>query len=296
MKTKRTKLALIGMAALILAGLLAAADASQPNRIVVPLSNPAKPVKVEVSSMRGAIKVIGYEGKEVIVETSVPEKALGKDENEEAEEKDAEEAQEAAKAQAKAAGMKRIPLDNAGLTAEESNNVVSIEVESWKRAMDLTVKVPFNSSLKLEAQQNGSIAVENVTGEIEVENLNGGITLTNVSGSVTANTLNGDIKVGLAKVAADKPMSFSTMNGDLDVTFPADTKANLKIKTERGEVYSDFDIALRQVPQKSTENPKKEGGKFRISLDSAFYGTINGGGPDYQFENFNGDIYLRKKK
>lgn len=296
MKNQRTKMALVGLAVLVLAGFLAAVDASQPNRIVVPLSNPAKPARIEVSTLQGSIKVVGYEGKEVIIETSVREKALSKDEGQDAEDMDAEEAQEAAKAQAKTAGMKKIALDNAGLTVEESNNVVSVDVESWKRAMDLSLKVPFNSSLKLEAQQNSSIVVENVAGEIEVENLNGGITLTNVSGSVTANTLNGDVKVGLNKVTPDKPMSFSTLNGDLDVTFPAETKANLKIKTERGEVYSDFDIALRQVPQKSTETPKKEGGKFRISLDSAYYGTINGGGPDYQFENFNGNIYLRKKK
>ena len=290
----KTKLVLFGMAVLILAGLLIAADEAQSNRLVVPLSNPAKPARVEISSMQGGIKVIGYEGKEVIVESKAREQALGA--KEEPEEMDAEEAKDAAKAKEKSAGMKKIALDNAGLTAEESNNVVTVEVESWKRAMDLTVRVPFNSSLKVETQNNGEISVENVSGEIEVENLNGGIVLTNVSGSVTANTLNGDVKVSLAKVSPDKPMSFTTMNGDVDVTLPADAKANVKIKSERGEVYSDFDISLRQVPQKNAENPKKEGGKFKISLDSAYYGAINGGGPEYRFENFNGDIYLRKKK
>ncbi|MCJ7484900.1 MAG: hypothetical protein MUQ25_01860, partial [Candidatus Aminicenantes bacterium] len=47
-----------------------------PDRAVVPLSNPAKPAKIEVSVIRGSITVKGYEGKEVIVEARVREKAL----------------------------------------------------------------------------------------------------------------------------------------------------------------------------------------------------------------------------
>src|SRR4030042_2000714 len=47
-----------------------------PDRAVVPLSNPAKPAKIEVSVIRGSITVKAYEGKEVIVEARVREKAV----------------------------------------------------------------------------------------------------------------------------------------------------------------------------------------------------------------------------
>jgi hypothetical protein len=33
-----------------------------------------------------------------------------------------------------------------------------------------------------------------------------------------------------------------------------------------------------------------------LRFDRALRGTINGGGPEYQFTTFNGQIYLRKKK
>ncbi len=36
--------------------------------MVVPLSEPGKPVTLEAHLMRGSIKVIGYEGKDVIVQ------------------------------------------------------------------------------------------------------------------------------------------------------------------------------------------------------------------------------------
>jgi hypothetical protein len=31
-------------------------------------------------------------------------------------------------------------------------------------------------------------------------------------------------------------------------------------------------------------------------VDRSIYGTINGGGPDFELRTFNGDIYLRKAK
>ncbi len=107
--------------------------------------------------------------------------------------------------------------------------------------------------------------------------------------------MNGDIEVGLNRIG-DKPMSFSTMNGDVDLTLPADAKASLKMKTQTGEVYSDFDIALSRAPQKVEDSGKPERGKYRISFESAIYGNINGGGPEITLNTYSGDIYIRKKK
>jgi DUF4097 and DUF4098 domain-containing protein YvlB len=138
--------------------------------------------------------------------------------------------------------------------------------------------------------------VENVNGEIEVENMNGEVKLANVGGTVVANSTNGSINAVLNKVNPDKPLSFATFHGDIDITLPADIKATLKIKSTQGEVFSDFDIALKSVPVKPEETASKEGGKYRIELDRSVYGTINGGGAELKLQNFSGDIYIRKKK
>ena len=140
------------------------------------------------------------------------------------------------------------------------------------------------------------IVVESVSGEIEANNHNGSLTLTNISGSLVAHTFNGGVKVTFAEVDPDKPMSFSTWNGDIDVTLPSRIKAKVKMKSERGDVYSDFDIQIDKTPKKVEEDERKEGGKFRISFEKYIYGSINGGGPEYTFKNFNGDIYMRKGK
>ena len=299
MKTQHLKL--LGLMILGLVAVLGFAQEQRADRVVVPLSNPLKPALIEASVMRGSITVKGTEGKEVIVEAKIREKSLTKKEDEDSEEMANEAAEEIGekdqkRTEEKATGMKLISgAATTGLEVEEENNVVSINADSWKNAVDLTIQVPFASSLKLESNNDGDIVVENVSGEIEVNNLNGSNTLKNVSGIVVAETLNGDVTVSLNKVTPEKPMSFSSMNGDIDVTFPADLKANVKMKTERGDIYSDFDVVLKPGLQK-VEEGRKEKGKFHISFDKSIFGSINGGGPEFQFNTFNGNIYIRKKK
>lgn len=314
------------MAVLLAAAVLAVAQEAKTDRVVVPLSNPGKPATVKVSLMTGSIKVIGYEGKEVIVEATPREKSLREEGRTTGVQVPAippvppapavaaaapravippaparvavPGAEQEKSKKDKTAGMKKIPIEGTGLTVEEDDNVVRVEIESMRRAVDVVIRVPFATSLKLDGTNlyGTGITVENISGEIEAESANGAIALKNISGSVVASTTNGDIEVTLAKVIPDKPMSFVTFNGDVDVTLPADAKANLKIKSNMGEIYSDFDVTLKSVPVKSTESGNKEGGKFRISLDRAVMGMINGGGAEFTFENFNGNIYIRKKK
>ena len=38
----------------------------------------------------------------------------------------------------------------------------------------------------------------------------------------------------------------------------------------------------------------KQTGKYRVRIDKALSGVINGGGPDFLFQTFNGNIYIRK--
>jgi DUF4097 and DUF4098 domain-containing protein YvlB len=338
-----------------------------PDRAVVPLSNPAKPAKIEVTVMRGSITIKGTQGKEVVVEARVREKALSEWGNFNSKsspwavlappaapapaatpapavaptprasgqipaKQQAElEAQIAAtladqeklakriardyegqagaynfyfqddkkareEKEKKIAGMKQLSGSSSGLEVEEEGNVVTISTQSWKAATDLVVQVPVASSLEIQSSMDGTIVVEGVSGEIDINNINGPVTLTNVSGNTLVHTVNGDITVVLTRVAADKPLSFSTMNGDIDVTLPADVKADLKMKSEQGEIYSDFDIDMTRQPARAEAAEKTDQGKYRIAFDKSIYGLVNGGGQEFSFNTFSGDIYIRKKK
>ena len=160
-----------------------------------------------------------------------------------------------------------------------------------------SVKIPKQASLSLSCVNRGDIYVENISGELEIENINGSVTLKDISGSVMAHSLNKKLEVNLLEITPDKPMSFSTMNGDIDVTFPANLKADIKIKSDNGDVYSDFEIQKVDKPKNVVEeNNREDDGKYRIRMEKAFYGTINGGGPEFQFTSFQGDILIRRGK
>jgi hypothetical protein len=58
---------------------------------------------------------------------------------------------------------------------------------------------------------------------------------------------------------------------------------------------ADFDVQVQaSAPQQTVEDGRKNGGKYLVKIDKTVHGTINGGGPELQFTNFNGGIYIRK--
>lgn len=249
------------------------------DRVTVPFSDPVKPGLVKAGLIYGSITVKGYAGKEVIIEASSRTRKYSN--------RDSDEQRQ---------GLKRIKIASTGLTVEEEENVMNVSVSSHMRTVDLKIQVPAKTSVKLSTINNGDIFVENVEGEIELNNTNGRIEALNVSGTVLANTTNGKVVVTLKKVDAEKPMSFVSFNGNVDVTLPATTRANLKMKSEQGDIFSDFDISLEEKNKLIKEDKRKKGGKYRIRVESAMYGMINGGGPEYYFSTYNGDIFIRKGK
>ena len=261
------------------AGALLAQDGE---KATVPLRDPSRPARIIATLMMGGITVRGADVKEVLVEAH----SRGEGDRRER------------RAPARADGMKRLELPgNAGLDVTEEDNVVTIKTASMSRPSDLAITVPRRSSLRLKCMNDGDIYVENVDGEIDANNLNGKVMLKNVSGSVVAHSLNGAVSASLDRVDPGKPMSFSTMNGDIDVTLPDLAKANVRMKTDNGEIYSDFDVKL--IAGTSTEGNKsgrQPDGSYHLRFDHALRGTINGGGPEFQFTSFNGQIYIRKKK
>jgi len=294
---------ILAMAAVLLfVGTLSFTQESGADRVTVPFSNPGKPGFIEARVQRGSITVTGYNGNEVIIEATMRESKIGILEGDMERDRETRVEERFRTAQKKdksdkTAGLKKLSLPGStGLSVEEENNRMEIRTRTLKNSVDLVIQVPFSTSLDLSSMMGGAIEVDNVKGEIEVSNMNGIIKLLSVSGTVLANSMNGGIEVTFTEVNPDKPMSFSTMSGDIDVTLPAGTKANLKMKTDFGEVYSDFEIAVSQAPQKVEAEPEAEEGRYRIAFDKYYLGAINGGGPEFVLKTMTGDILIRKAK
>ena len=251
------------------------------DHVKVPIKDLSHSCTVRVSLIAGSISVKGYSGNDVIID------ARARDNDEERDRK----------AHSKSGGMSEISHPSAGLIIEEESDTLRISTSVKNRPVDITLQVPTITNLNLTTINDGDIQIEQVQGEIEVNNTNGSVTLIQVSGSVVAHALNKDLKAIFLSVDAQKSMSFSSLNGNIDVTLPSDVKANVSMKSDNGDIYSDFDI----VPDSGENQPAVEdthrlSSKYHIKTDRTAKVMINGGGQEMQFKTFNGNIYIRKSK
>jgi DUF4097 and DUF4098 domain-containing protein YvlB len=275
MKTPRI-LALVALVACsTLSGTLLAQN-DMKEQLTVPLSDPGKPGTLVVSLIRGSIRVTGAPGNQVVID------AISKQDKPEKKEETVD-------------GMKRISKSNAmDITATEDKNVVNVTSKLFHKAMELNIKVPQKFTLKVSTINDGDITIENVDGEMEITNVNGDIRMTNISGSAVANTVNGLLKANFKTVDAKSPMAFSTLNGNVDVTLPATAKFDVKLKSDRGEIYSDFDVDVDKTVPQATRTAKD--GMYKVSVEDWVKGKVNGGGSEIMMKNMNGNIYVRKAK
>jgi hypothetical protein len=295
---------------------------SEGNRLTVPFSDPSRPGTVNVSLFQGGITVRAGTGRDVIVVSSEARINNSRDQP-----------------SGKGAGLRRLSQP-AGLAVTEENNVMTISSGRLLGGSDIELQVPARTNLKLSTVNGEQILVERIEGDIEVTAVNGSIVLTDVAGAAVVHSTNGEVKATLRQVTPQKPMSFTSFNGDVDVMLPPNTKANLKMRTDHGEVLTDFDVQIQQRPTTSPSSPgvgfapplpppppppplppgadsrererqarerdrqvrererqiREQKGGTRIELDSSIYGSVNGGGPEFELRTFNGDIYLRKGK
>lgn len=261
--------------ALSLIGLPAVAQQTDSDQIAIPLSEPGKAGSLRVQSLNGGIKVEGYNGKEVIVRYSSQNDRRKNDKP------------------AIENGMRRISDNNVGLEIREEKNEVDIKVNSWMKKADLSILVPHNFSLHLRTVNDGLVEVKDVQGELDISNVNGSVILQNVSGAAVVNTVNGEIEASFAENLPDTPMSFTNINGEIQLKLPAKAKFNVKAKSQFSDVYTNFDMKMKQETARSES--ASTGGTYRVKIENWVQGEVNGGGPEIYVKSLNGSIYIQKK-
>jgi hypothetical protein len=268
-------LAVTGLTLIICA--LAPAQEVGGQRVVVPARNSSRPRQLKVSSLHAGITVRTHAGKDVIVEA-----APG-----------ASSSRRTRETEPAPPGMRRIDIPAGGFTVEEEDNVIALRATSPGEG-NIIVTVPVDTSVQVKAVM-GAVAVDGVHGEVDVSSVNGPLTLTNISGTVVAETTNGAIRVSMDRVDPAKPISFSSTNGSIDVTLPADLKANVKMRSYNGSIWSDFDMKMAGSAPPVTTSPGGANGKFQVKFDRTVTATINGGGVEASFSTLNGKITIKKK-
>lgn len=209
-------LLLIG-AALAISGTAMAADQTTST---FRFSDPSQPGQLRAVIGTGEIRIRGEDVSEVTVRTSAETPSNGP---------------------AREDGL-RVIATSAQYSAVLENNVLSLEYGSlgWTEPADFDIVVPSNTSIQLQTSFGGQVHVENVTGDVEIKNLNGEITLRRLGGGAIVETMNGKIDASFTRIPTDKPLAFSSMNGEIRVRVPADAKANVRFRTQNGAILTDF--------------------------------------------------------
>lgn len=271
-------------------GCLAAWAAQAQERIAVPLTDASRPVVLEVDVLGSALKVSAYDGKEVVI--------VARDAT--AEEDTGNNGRRALRVRkpdddtaASTAGLHRVPNTSIGLTATEENNVVSVKTDYSQQALVLDISVPRRTSVRAKTVNGGDLTVTGVSGEHELSNVNGRIVATDIAGSLVASTTNGTVRASFTGITADKAMSFNTFNGDVDVTFPANLAATLRVTSGRGEFFTDFDTTVQ--PRPPVVEQGGQNGRYQVRLERETVAVVGRGGPDIRFKTFNGNIMVRKR-
>lgn len=230
----------------------------------------AKDRKVTIELDAAQLKIEGHNSDEVIIQASSGYEAPPE----------------------RAKGLKPIyntAVDNSGIGLAVTQESGGLKIEkAARKQINYTIKLPRKVAiLYQETNWHGSnITVSNMDGDLEIRTNNSSIDLNNVIGPVVANTINGEVNIVYSTLSQEKPTAISTINGLIDITLPSTAKASVKLRSIQGEMFTDFDLGLKNTK----DGMAKVGGGRNTD------GTINGGGVEMKLNTINSNIYIRKQK
>ncbi|MBA4849822.1 DUF4097 family beta strand repeat-containing protein [Emticicia sp. BO119] len=213
--------------------------------------------KVQVVIQQASVNIQGVDGNEVTIEqTGENRKELPKE----------------------AEGLRLVTggvVDNTGVgaSAEVEGNILKILIPKNRYTGVLTIKVPKSLDLTVIESQNWNeqkIIISDIAGEIELKTNNSRAYLNDITGPLVANTGHGKIFVTYSKLSQSSPSSISA-SGAIDITLPNDAKANLKVRSYYGDLFTDWDITAIKKENKSvaSSGTKTIAGQGESSSDVA---------------------------
>lgn len=137
------------------------------------------------------------------------------------------------------------------------------------------VKVPAGVAFEA-ATVNGNVTGRDLPADAELTTVNGDVDV-EAGGVARATTVNGSIKARLGRADWKDRIEFTTVNGSIAVSLPANASAELEASTVNGAIDSDFPITVR-----GRMNPR------------SLLGRIGEGGRDLKLTTVNGGITIRK--
>jgi DUF4097 and DUF4098 domain-containing protein YvlB len=131
---------------------------------------------------------------------------------------------------------------------------------------------------------SGPVTLSNVQeGHVEVTSLSGNVTMNNVNAPIVEVNSNSG-KINYAGNFGDGGnYSFTSHTGDIEAIAPATASIDVKARSIKGQVESDFQL------------DSKQHSSFVSQMGSAFVGTIGKGASSVKLHSISGRIHLKKR-
>lgn len=214
--------------------------ADGPEKTTIKFSDPSKPGTLRITIAMGDIRIKGADTPEVTVSTEMP----------------------AESAHPRSDGL-RVLSESSSYSLTEKGNVVTLdagqEFNFGRNDSSFDITVPRNTNIVINSSFGGEVSVGQITGDIEIKSLNGEVVLEDVTGGALVETMNGEIKANVQALREGKPLSFTSMNGEIALVVPADTKANVRLRTQNGAILTDFDDKSLVTKTESIRGNRKSG-------------------------------------
>jgi len=170
-----------------------------------------------------------------------------------------------------------------GLSVRSNNGEKVISQVSRQSKQRYLIKVPAGVSVYYEhsTYHGKDIKLEDIASEVEISANYNSVNIKNASGPLTINSVYGHIEADFDQLQEN--VILHSVYDHVDIRLPASAKANVRLSTSYGKMYTDLDL----------ETNTKEG--MRNISSNRITGLLNGGGVDLQLKATYDNIYLRKR-
>ena len=179
-------------------------------------------------------------------------------------------------------------LDEAHIEIDARKDFLSIKTKypnhdhtfSWgshdnPASVEYTLTVPRGVSLDEIRLINGSLDVTGVSGEVHASCINGHLEARNLAGRAELSTVNGRLDSSFDRLP-ESSIKLNSVNGELALTIPSDSQAEIEASTISGGIDNDFGLHVNHH-------------RF---VGHDLKGELGNGGPRIKLENVNGEIEI----
>jgi len=175
-------------------------------------------------------------------------------------------------------------LDEANIVIDSAAGSVSIrtrypEHESHHHdhaGVEYTLKVPRRARLFAVETVNGGVDVRAVAGNVKITSVNGSVIAQDLASEAQLSTVNGRVEASFQKLESTSTISMHTVNGNIALSIPDASTAELIANTVHGGIASDFGMS-------GSVSHHRPGGSFNGRIGSGSGGahiklsSVNGG-------------------